>query len=328
MPAPPLVQVIVVAYNSGADLQHCLDALARQSFRDFEAVVWDNASTDTAFETLKPGGARVVRHPENLGFAAGNNRAAELSHSRFIVTLNPDAFAEPDWLERLVAAAVETGAEMAASLQLDDEAPHLLDGAGDCMSVIGVPWRGGYRQPVAAAPKVRCEVFAPCAAAALYRRDAFERAGGFEERFFCYCEDVDLAYRLRLQGARCVLEPRAVVRHRGSGTVRSISGFADYHSARNRLWMFVRDTPLILMPLALPLHAALTLFLITLSASPKARAERRRGLKDGLRGMGPFIAERKTLDRQGSGSVLRTLSWSPLALARRAPVWRPWRAGA
>ena len=96
------------------------------------------------------------------------------------------------------------------------------------------------------------EVFAACAAAALYRRDAFEALGGFEERFFCYYEDVDLGFRLRLAGGRCVLEPRAIVRHVGSASSGQVSGFAEYHGTRNRLWTFLRDMPTALMPIALP----------------------------------------------------------------------------
>jgi len=329
----PAAQVIVVAYNPGSDLQRCLDALAAQTCTDFEAVVWDNASSDGALDQLSPPpGVEVVRCPDNLGFAAGNNRAAERSQSRYVVTLNPDAFPEPDWLERLVAAADETGAAMVASLQIDDEAPDTLDGAGDCMSIFGAAWRGGYQQPRALAPTERAEVFGPCGAAALYRREVFEAMAGFEERFFCYCEDVDLAFRIRLRGGRCVLEPRAIVRHRGSGTVRSISGFADYHGARNRLWTFVRDMPTVLMPIALPLHIALTLYLVvrlqSVAGMAAPRRAYRRGLWHGLKGMGPFLKERRAWRPTDLRALAAALAWSPLSLSRRGPIARPWRAPA
>lgn len=319
--ATPAVQVIIVAYNSAATLQRCVDALAAQTFTDFEAVVWDNASTDGALADLRAGPrVETVRSDANLGFAAGNNRAAERSRSRYIAFLNPDAFAEPDWLARLVAAAETYGAEAVASLQLDDADPSLLDGAGDCMSIAGIPWRGGYGQPRAAAPTAPCEVFSACGAAALYRRDAFEALGGFEARFFCYCEDVDLGFRLRRAGGRCVLEPRAAVRHvGGASSGGKHSDFAEFHGTRNRLWTFMRNMPPWLMPIALPAHL-LTLTYV-LARSPGLLRVRLKALRAALR-------ERALLNSApvpalcSRGALVRSLSWSPVALSRRAAVTR------
>jgi len=319
--AAPRVQVIVVSYNSAATLQRCLDALAVQTFADWEAVVWDNGSPEPLPEPRLDPRMRLVRHPENLGFAEGNNRAAALSRSELIAFLNPDAFPEPDWLEHLVAAADAYGAEAVASLQLDDGNPDLLDGAGDCMSIAGIPWRGGYGQPRSTAPSAPCEVFSACGAAALYRRDAFETLGGFDARFFCYCEDVDLGFRLRLMGGRCVLEPRAVVRHMGGASSGGEgSDFAEYHGARNRLWAFGRDMPLWLMPIALPAHVLVLAYV--LARSPSRLGVRLRGLRDGLRDIDGFRA--RPLPRRGSWlAMARACSWSPLALSRRAAVTRP-----
>ena len=322
-PRRPEVVVVIVAWNSGPHLQRALDALARQSFTDFETIVWDNNSTDGAVEALAPrDGVRIVRCPDNLGFAAGNNRAAALSAAPFIVTLNPDAFAEPNWLETLVAAARRTGASSVASLQLADENPEILDGAGDMMSVIGVAWRGGYLAPRRLQPNAPVEVFAACAAAALYRRDAFEAAGGFDERFFCYHEDVDLGFRLRLLGGRCVLEPRAIVRHVGSASSDTISGFAEYHGMRNREWTFAKDMPWALMPIALPCHLLLIVFLLVRAQSPDMRAARLRGLRDAWRDLGPFLRERPRWRARRFWALARALSWSPVAISRRRPVYR------
>jgi GT2 family glycosyltransferase len=321
--ARPQVVVVIVAYNSGPHLAGAVDALYRQSFTDFETIVWDNASTDGAVLALeRRPGLNVVVCPENLGFAEGNNRAAALSRAPFIATLNPDAFPEPDWLERLVAAARRTGAESLASLQLTDENPQILDGAGDMMSVIGVAWRGGYLSPRELEPSGPVEVFAACAAAALYRREAFEAAGGFDARFFCYHEDVDLGFRLRLNGGRCVLEPRAVVRHVGSASSNAISGFAEYHGMRNRLWTFARDMPLALMPIALPCHVLLVIFLLVRAQSPDMRAARLKGLRDGWRGIGPFLRERPCWRPKRLTALVRALSWSPVAISKRRPVYR------
>ena len=325
--AVPEVVVVIVAFNSGVHLQRALDALQNQTFTNFEAIVWDNASTDGAVDALQVGPRlRIVRSPVNLGFAAGNNRAAALSHAPFIVTLNPDAFAAPDWLEKLVAAAHRYGAQSVGSLQLSDEDDRILDGAGDVMSIAGIAWRGGYLGPRAWTPAEPVEIFAPCAAAALYRRDAFEAVGGFEERFFCYHEDVDLGFRLRLRGGSSVMEPAAIVRHVGSASSKTISGFAEYHGMRNRLWTFARDMPLALMPLALPSHILIVLFVLARSQTPEMRSARWRGLRDGWRGVGPFLKERRAWRPANLGALARVLSWSPLALRQRRPIYRTLKA--
>lgn len=318
-PAPPLL-VIIVAYNSGALLQRCVDALAAQQFGDFRAVIWDNASSDDAVARLRVDDRfNIVRHSENLGFAAANNRAAAGSASKYIATLNPDAFADKDWLGSLYDTAERSGAEAVGSLQLDEADPERLDGAGDCMSFAGIAWRGGFGAGRSAAPTRTSEIFAPCAAAALYRRDAFERLGGFDERFFCYFEDVDLGYRLRLLGGRCLLEPKAVVYHVGSATTGRQSDFSEYHGARNRLWTFLRDTPTVLLPIAAPAHILILAYV--LARSPGLVSARLRGLRDGWRGRGPFLAERN--GGLCPFSLLSSLTWSPLAISRRSIKARP-----
>lgn len=137
------------------------------------------------------------------------------------------------------------------------------------------------------------ETFAACAAAALYRVEAFRQAGGFDEGFFCYYEDVDLAFRLRLLGGHCVKVADAVVRHVGGATTGSASAFAAYHLARNQVWTFVKDMP---GPLFWPLlagHAALHLLLLLRAASHGLAEPVARGLLDALRHLGPVWRARR-----------------------------------
>jgi len=313
------VVVVVVTYNPGEHILRCISAVLAQTYTRWEAIVWDNASTDRAVEAA-PSDPRlsVVCSPVNLGFAAACNRAAKMSKAPYIALLNPDAFPEADWLEKLVSAARIFRADAVGSLQLVDDDPGLLDGAGDCMSVAGIAWRGGYRQTVSCGPVQAVEIFSPCAAAALYRRDTFERLGGLEERFFCYYEDVDLGFRIQLSGGRCILEPKAVVRHIGSASSSKINGFAEYHGTRNRLWTFMRDMPLLLMPIALPLHVLTTLHVLLRSHTPELRDARWRGFRDGWRGRHPWLSERRMTPIWMRPSIL---VWSPLEIRRRRPKY-------
>jgi GT2 family glycosyltransferase len=87
------------------------------------------------------------------------------------------------------------------------------------------------------------EVFGPCAGAALYRREMLDKVGWFDEDFFAYLEDVDLAWRARRAGWRCLYVPRARVLHRHSATGREGSPFKSYHLGRNKVWLVLKNYP-------------------------------------------------------------------------------------
>jgi GT2 family glycosyltransferase len=254
----PQVTVAVVAYQSGDFLQPCLDALAAQSFADFEAIVVDNDSTDGSIEALRLPDARfrIEKLGRNTGFAVANNVAAKMSAAPWFATLNPDTRADPDWLASLLAATERwPRAASFGSTQISLDNPGELDGVGDVWHGAGLAWRARLGRPVSDTPP-EGEVFGPCAAAALYRREVFLELGGFDESYFCYCEDVDLAYRLRLAGWQAVQVPDAVVRHAGSGISGRTSEFTIFHGHRNRVWTYVKNTPGVWFWLLLPYHMA------------------------------------------------------------------------
>lgn len=131
----------------------------------------------------------------------------------------------------------------------------LIDGLGDVYHVSGAAWREGHGQPDSQYPAGSREIFAPCAAAALYRRDAVLDAGGFDEDFFCYFEDVDLGFRLRLLGHRSMLVPDALVYHMGGATSGGAkSDFSVYHGQRNLVWSYFKNMPWPYFWLYLPQH--------------------------------------------------------------------------
>jgi len=206
-----------------------IDALAAQSLAYFEAIIVDNDSSDGSAKALRLPDDRFRVHlaDANLGFAAANNLAAADCKAPWIATLNPDAIAGKTWLEELRGATLRhPDVRMFGSTQLDARKPDRVDGFGDVYSVFGTAWRGASGFPVSTLPPDDREVFAPCAAAALYARDAYLAAGGFDESFFCYLEDVDLGFRLALRGERCIQVRRAEVKHFGSVTATSSSSTA------------------------------------------------------------------------------------------------------
>jgi GT2 family glycosyltransferase len=218
---------------------------------------------------------------------------------------------------------------MFASVQLDASNESRLDGCGDAMSIYGIPWRGGFGAPVSSAPGNDFDTFAPCAAAALYRRDMFNLVGGFDERFFCYLEDVDLAFRIRLQGERCVVARKAIVSHVGSAVAGRKSDFTLFHSYRNRIWLVMKNTPGPLLLVVLPLQLLTNLALLCALLVRGRVVPAVRGLFASLSGLNGVFASRKQVQ---SGrcvrvtALARALAWSPSRVAgRRIHVLRPER---
>jgi GT2 family glycosyltransferase len=325
---PPAVSVLIVNYNSGGRLRRCLQCLGGQTFRDFEIVVFDNGSDDSSVHEAQgaPLDFQLVEAHANLGFAAANNRAAERARGEWLAFLNPDAYPEPDWLEELLAATRRHPfADAFGSTQIDARDPSRLDGAGDVYSVFGVPWRGHFGWPVEKLPP-EGECFSPCAAAALFRKRTFLDLGGFDERFFCYGEDVDLGFRLRLAGGRCVQAARARVLHEGSGVTGRRSAFSIYHGHRNRIWTAYKNTPAALYWPLLPLHALAHLALFVRAALSGQAGAYARALRDGYSRLPQFAADRRKLRSSRKArlsDIARTMCWSPLALLRRRAVLRP-----
>ena len=325
----PRVSVVVVAYESGAMLRDCLVAVRAQTMTDLELILIDNASKDGAAQAAARESPDVifVANAENTGFAAAVNQGARLARGRWLALINPDAFAEPDWLEALlVAAAAYPEARCFASRQLKAEDPSRLDGMGDVMSASGFGFRGGYNQPDPGLTEPAF-VFSACGGAMMIDRELFLEMGGFDERLFCYCEDVDLGYRLQLRGIRTLLVPTATVRHVGSASTGGPrSDFAAFHGTRNRLWIYLKNTPPLLLFVTLPLHLLATALLFSRHVAHGEMAAPWRGFKAALRGLPIAMAARREAQaarKVGSLGIAHELCWSPRSLVRRLIYVRP-----
>ncbi len=295
------VAVLIVNWNGGDLLSRCLDSLRQQRRSPDHIVVVDNGSSDDSLQRAERllRDVQTIRLPTNVGFARANNIAAQAAR-RFdaLALLNPDAFAEPGWLAALVSAAERepTVAAFACQMLLASD-PEYLDGAGDSYHVSGRAWRNGHRVSSSTWPAADAEVFAPCAAAALYRREAFEEVDGFDEQFFCYFEDVDLGFRLRLRGHRCLYVHSAVVRHVSSALSGYRSNFAVYHGERNAVWTFVKNMPGPLLWMYLPQHIALNVAaLLYYPWRGQGRVVLRAKL-DALRGLPSVLSRRRLVQR-------------------------------
>jgi GT2 family glycosyltransferase len=306
---------VVVVYRDGLkSLQRCLKCLRLQVAAPKRVFVIDN-SEKGELQGLDLGNAEIVRANGNIGFAAGNNLGLAADETDFIALLNPDAFPEPYWLDKLLDAAQRHPDHAAfGSLQLGEENPQILDGLGDTYHPSGVFRREGHgRRRDEYGELQPHEIFSPCAAAALYRRDALLAAGGFDEDFFCYGEDVDLGFRLRLAGWKSMLVPDAIVRHVGSASSGGQrSEFASYQGHRNMVWVYVKNMPGFLFWLFLPLHLLANIasvIILTLRGQGKVAW---RAKRDAIRGLPKMWKKRKAIQSKRVASIwdiLRALSW-------------------
>ncbi|MEP7136090.1 MAG: glycosyltransferase family 2 protein [Chloroflexota bacterium] len=311
-----LVSIIIVTWNTEKYLQSCLHQLAAQTFQNFEIILVDNGSTDNALDGLHE------KHPvldfniqklsSNQGYTIANNIGARLANGQWLALLNADAFPEPDWLEKLLGAAKENPEyKIFASRQLQANAPDVLDGAGDAYHITGLAWRQEYNQPSQNYGLTEKQVFSACPTAALYSREKFLEVGGFDEDYFSYFEDVDLGFRLRLSGEKCLYVPEAVVHHVGSASTGKRSDFSVYYGYRNMIWTFVKNMPSPLIWIFLPLHVSAILFFavyLTLRGQGKVIWK---AIYNALRGLPKMIEKRKSIQKNKKvkpGELLKVMS--------------------
>lgn len=252
----PRVSIIIVNWNGLNHLATCLGSLAVQTLDRFEVILVDNGSTDgsVAFVRQEYPWVRLVELDRNTGFATGNNRGLDHALGDYIVTLNNDTRAEPDWLERLVeVAAAHPQAGMVGCRICTYTDPDIIDSLGIGICRDGMS-RGHFRNRRWSSLRMEAveDILLPSACAALYRRAMLLETGFFDDDFFAYAEDTDLGLRGRLAGWDAILATSAVVHHKYSQTSGSLSPFKVRLVERNHYWVATKNLPvryLALLPL-------------------------------------------------------------------------------
>jgi GT2 family glycosyltransferase len=250
-PASLQVSVVIPNWNGLLWLPDCLASILGQDAVPREVIVVDNGSTDGSLAYLRREhpSLRLLALGANTGFAHAANRGIRAAESEFVALVNADVRLGRGWLSRMVVA-IESAPRVASvackMLSLDE--PSQVYDAGDVLRRDGVCEQRGRFGPDDGRWDVPGEVFGACAGAALYRRAALLEAGGFDERYFAYLEDVDLALRLRLAGWSCRYEP-AVALHAGEASSRQLPGGAEFLVARNTLLLVAKTFPARWLPL-------------------------------------------------------------------------------
>jgi GT2 family glycosyltransferase len=236
--------VIIPSWNGMRLLPACLESLQAQTYQDFEVLVVDNASADGTPDMVQRDfpEAQLISLATNRGFTGATNVGIAQSKGTLVALLNQDVEADPRWLEEIALAAQahpEAGA-IACKIMLHAQRDH-FHSTGDLYRLDGIPvnrgvWeldRGQYDEPA--------EVFSVCGGAGAYRRRVLDQIGVFDESFFMYLEDVDLAWRQQLAGWPTVYAPSAVAFHHLSASGGGLT--ASYYTGRNTIYVIAKNMP-------------------------------------------------------------------------------------
>jgi GT2 family glycosyltransferase len=245
-----LASIIIPNYNGLHFLAPCLDALAAQTYpRELtEVILVDDASTDDSVPFVQANYpyVKIVRLARNSGLAAGCNAGARVATGDLLVMLNNDTEVESGWLAALVeSAAAHPKASTIASKMLLFDRRDTLHNAGDVMGSDGIPRNRGVWEADRGQYDAGPTIFGGCGGGVAYRREAWEQAGGFDERLFMYLEDVDLAWRLQLLGWEAIFAPAARLYHHLSAT--GGGKLASFYVGRNTIWVIAKDMPGVLV---------------------------------------------------------------------------------
>lgn len=238
------VDAVVVAYNSARTLRGCLEPLAAMD--QVRTIVVDNASPDASAAVAEDLGVEVIRAAGNDGFAAGCNIGAAAGTSPFVLLLNPDARIDAPALDSLIAALeADPSAAIAAPRILEDDGsvapslrrfPRRRSTFAQALFLHRVAPNASWTDELVRDPAAYARAGAPewvSGACMLVRRAALEAVGGLDERFFLYCEDIDLCAQVRAAGWSIAYEPAATIRHEGGASHPREELLALY--ARNRV---------------------------------------------------------------------------------------------
>jgi GT2 family glycosyltransferase len=285
-----LVSVILVTWNSAPYLRRCLEGISQQTHPDVELIAVDNGSADGTPALLEPHVTRLIRNDGNRGFSAAANQGIAAARGELVLLVNPDCYLLPDYVARLIEAFREAGPAYGSATGLllrargyDIEPLAEIDSMGIRMTRTGRHLdleQGAAMKQVA----TRFEVFGVSGAAAMFRmaflRDAAIEGEVFDEDFFAYREDADLAWRGRLFGWRAFCEPRAIAYHVRRVTPqarRELPASINMHSVKNRFllrlknqgrYLALRNLPFELARDLVVLAAALTIEWSSLPAFP------------------------------------------------------------
>ncbi|MCX6729964.1 MAG: glycosyltransferase family 2 protein [Candidatus Portnoybacteria bacterium] len=248
-----LVSIIVLTYNSEKYIENCLQSIFSQTYRDIEIILIDNSSKDNSVklseEKLKnyTGNQRIIINKENFGYAGGNNVGIKESRGEYVVIINPDVVLENNYIEETVNEFEQNpqiGSVQGKYYQLNNEIKtKIIDTVGFKFFKSGRVIDEGQGDKDVGQYEEKREVFGVNGNAAAYRRktlnDIKYKEEYFDEDFFCYAEDFDLAWRVKARGWKCIYVPQAILWHNRTSSKSIGGGWKEFRQTRKlqSLWL-------------------------------------------------------------------------------------------
>jgi len=263
-----LVSIIIVNWNGLGWLKMSLPALARQTYKNVETILVDNASTDQSIEWTKKNypKVRIVKNKKNEGFSEGNNVGYRVARGEYILLLNNDTKVKPDFIQQIVAtltSSADIGGAQCKLLLMDD--PTKLDAAGAFFTQTGFLLHWGFGKKDADKYDATENLYTAKGAAVIFTRKALKKVemnnSMFDPSYFAYFEETDLCHRIWLSGRRIVYAPASIVYHKMGGTSTGMdNSFIQYHSFKNRICTYLKNLSTWELIKLLPVHLAMCEF--------------------------------------------------------------------
>lgn len=243
------VSVVTPNYNGEKFLKTFFESLNNDSELIGEVIIIDNGSSDSSKDYINNATfnfpVKLIENSQNMGFAPAVNQGISIAKHEYIFSLNNDTEVKKGSIRHmveLISSGEDIFSVQAKMLQYNNK--DLIDDVGDEYNLLAWTKKTGENHSSDEYTEVK-DIFSSCAGAALYRKSLLKELGMFDDNFFAYMEDVDLALRSRINGYRNLLCPQAVVYHIGSATSGSRHNeFKVRLAARNNVWVVYKNIPI------------------------------------------------------------------------------------
>ena len=274
MDSSPSVDIIIPHFKRRDMLERCLDSLEKTSYPSMSILVVDNGGSQAGlvFLVKRYRNARLLRLPENRGYAGGCNEGLKHSSADYVVFMNDDTEHDPLWLDSLVSAALEdtdTGALQPKILSLKDynkgkKGFEYAGAAGGMIDRMGYPWCLGRTFSTIELDRGQYDdgqdIFWASGVAMFVKRSVAEELGGFDEEFFMQMEEIDLSWRMKLAGYHVRSVPSSVVLHEGGASLQGGTAEKIYFNHRNNVAMILKNRSMAGLLWVIPLRLLLEVF--------------------------------------------------------------------